>query len=345
MRLHTILALILAAASPAQTLAPGADAPPLRIAAWLKGEPIETFAPGTIHVIEFWATWCGPSLASIPHLSRLQAKWRGKGVRVVGVASADPHSSLDVTKALVADRSDGIDYAIAWDEGTATRDAYMTAAGRTSTPCAFVVDGEGRIAFVGHPLLLDAPIGGLLAGTWDPAKGQAKLDGAMRRLAEVARDISTDTEAANARVAAFVAEFPMLGERVSKMQFDQLLAAGKVERAFRIGASITRLAIAQKDPIALNDVAWAIVDPAVPLPRRDLDLAWRAADAAVTLTKEKDASLLDTLARVAFWKREYEKAAAIQEKAAALSGDAAHARTAAEYRQRAAAAKAEDGEK
>ena len=43
---------------------------------------------GSIVVLDFWATWCVPCLAEIPTLNRLQDKYRGRGVRVVGVTLA-----------------------------------------------------------------------------------------------------------------------------------------------------------------------------------------------------------------------------------------------------------------
>jgi len=43
---------------------------------------------GKIIVLDFWATWCGPCIAEIPSLNRLQEKYASKGVKVVGVALA-----------------------------------------------------------------------------------------------------------------------------------------------------------------------------------------------------------------------------------------------------------------
>ncbi|HKA20919.1 MAG TPA: TlpA disulfide reductase family protein [Blastocatellia bacterium] len=43
---------------------------------------------GSILVLDFWATWCGPCIAEIPSLNRLQEKYASKGVKVVGVALA-----------------------------------------------------------------------------------------------------------------------------------------------------------------------------------------------------------------------------------------------------------------
>lgn len=38
------------------TLNVGDRAPALNVDRWLKGEPVTAFQPGTIYVVEFWAT-------------------------------------------------------------------------------------------------------------------------------------------------------------------------------------------------------------------------------------------------------------------------------------------------
>jgi thiol-disulfide isomerase/thioredoxin len=63
----------------------GDAAPTLQVDKWLKGEPTKKFEPGKIYVIECWATWCGPCIASMPHVTKMAAKYKDKGVIVIGV--------------------------------------------------------------------------------------------------------------------------------------------------------------------------------------------------------------------------------------------------------------------
>ena len=39
---------------------------------------------GKIVVVDYWATWCGPCIASIPHNNEVAKEYADKGVVVVG---------------------------------------------------------------------------------------------------------------------------------------------------------------------------------------------------------------------------------------------------------------------
>ena len=148
------------AISPAAEL--GIAAPPLKIAQWVKGSPVDlaTGKDRSVFVIEFWATWCGPCLDSIPHLTELQKKFKDRGLVIIGVTDEKPEE----VKPFVEKMGAKMGYAVAIDQAKQTSRGYMDAFGVGGIPHAFIVDQAGRVVWHGHPMAgLDKAVEQVLA--------------------------------------------------------------------------------------------------------------------------------------------------------------------------------------
>lgn len=312
-------------AAPAQpkaaeaTLKVGDPAPALTIETWVKGEEVKSFETGKTYVVEFWATWCGPCIASMPHLSEIQKEYKSKGLTVIGVTSEDKNNTLEKVQKMVSDKGDTMGYTVAWDKGRTTNGAFMKAAARNGIPCSFVVDGKGNIAYIGHPMTLDLVLDQVVAGTWDyktGPEGIAKMQSAQREIGMKAR---TDPKAALEAFATFEKEYPKVAEGMTDLKYQLLLKTGDFEGAYKIAGKLVDDAIAKKDSSKLNQIAWNIVDPEANVENKNLDLALKAATKAAEITENKNAAVLDTLARVHFVKGDIAKAIEIQTKAVELA--------------------------
>ncbi len=169
------------AIAPAFAITLGKDAAKLDGIEWIQGEPIDIESgKDTIYVVEFWATWCGPCVVSIPHLTELQKKYDEKlkdsDQRVVFVGISDEEAST--VKPFVDEKGEEMQYRVAVDPDRSVYRDYMEAYEQRGIPTAFVVNSEGDIAWIGHPMgELESVIDRMLAGEYDLAAEQKLMDG------------------------------------------------------------------------------------------------------------------------------------------------------------------------
>ncbi len=101
-----------------------------------------------------------------------------------------------------------------------------------------------------------------------------------------------------------------------RVRFNILLAKEDYPAAYKVAGTISE---ANKDNAMLqNELAWQIAtDPKIK--QRDLDVAETIAKRANEAAQEKDANILDTVARIAFMQGKKTEAIAWQEKAVKLA--------------------------
>jgi thiol-disulfide isomerase/thioredoxin len=145
------------AAAPLQPdLKVGDRAPALEPMQWIKGSPVSRFEPGHVYVVEFWATWCVPCKEIMPELSALQRRHAGR-LTVIGVDVREAErgeAQIEAVKKFVAKQGKNMDYVVAMDDPQKKTifNSWMTAAGAYGIPASFIVDGKGRMVWIGNPI-------------------------------------------------------------------------------------------------------------------------------------------------------------------------------------------------
>ncbi len=119
----------------------GKSVPGITIRQWVTKNPpdIKNLA-GRVYVLEFWATWCSPCVKNIPHLIKLNNRYKRKGLEVVALSQDKSAGKL---ARFVRDKS--INYHVAIDNGTVDRFKV------TGYPTVFVVNHLGKVVWQGYP--------------------------------------------------------------------------------------------------------------------------------------------------------------------------------------------------
>jgi len=330
--LTAVAGLLAAAAAFANTkLDVGTKAPELKVAKWVKGKEIKSFKKGNVYVVEFWATWCGPCKQSIPHLTELAAKYKGK-VDFTGVSvweqqeSPTDSSYFGKVDEFVKSMGPKMNYNVAVD-GTDKFMAknWMQAAEEGGIPAAFIIDQEGDVAWIGHPMGdLDSTLQKVLDKKWDKnafalsraqeKEKEAKVKQGFKDLQAAVRAKDWDGAVAKGNeIKKINAEFgPTVDTAIVMGALAVDEAAGmKLAREFSNGSL-------GKDPMALNQIAWFIVDDATKMKSPDYALATDLARKAVNAGGDKMPEVLDTYAVALSKNGQLDEAIAASEKAVAL---------------------------
>jgi len=151
-------AIFLLAAFPAWCgVKAGDPAPPLHLQSLIPDAPVEASLEalkGKPVVLEFWATWCGPCLDSIPHLNELADQFAGR-VQFISVTDEDPALIGKFLKATPLHGWVGIDRA----------KTMFKAYGFEGVPETVLIGADGKFAGTSIPRLLKAShLEDLLAG-------------------------------------------------------------------------------------------------------------------------------------------------------------------------------------
>lgn len=308
------------------------DPAPALMVEWVKGDPIDALRKDTTYVVEFWATWCGPCIKMMPHLSDLQRQYAERNVRFVGISIWEREP--EKVRPFVDKMGDRMAYTVGMDlvvESTGqkplgkTAAAWMDATGRESIPSSFIVK-DGRVQWIGHPAKIDEVLKEVVEGTWDlPAAVKSYHDEVAPKAAEqkLSREIdsalrSGDWQKALETIDRGLAQLPRLEPSLGSYRLFCLARLGKKDQAEAYAEQLHQ-GTYRSNAQGLNFIARVLTDPQNQSVGFSSELAVRIAKKAYDLTGGREPIVLDTYASALEMDGDAAKAVEMLEKAVKLS--------------------------
>ncbi len=308
------------------TLGIGDDAPKLGLKEFVKGEKVDAFEKDTIYVLEFWATWCGPCVRAIPHVTELQKKYP----KTVFIGVNVWEQNLAAVRPFVDDMGDKMNYRVAIDQDGESGRGFMAKnwlepAGQNGIPCSFIINGQGKIAWIGHPMQMDKPLDDIVNGRWDLQAAKDNLKKEKERQArlqamsgKLRQAMAAGPEEGIRIIDEIIATDAELEKMLGLTKFNLLVKLNKPERTLEYAKHLVDN-IVKDEAMMLNNIAWTLIDPErkEPIDNATKKFALSTAEKADRMHKGADAATADTLARAYFINGDVDKAISTQERALA----------------------------
>ena len=116
---------------------------------------------GKVVLVDFWATWCGPCKAGLPHVKEIYSQYHDKGLEIVGVSNDFKAEDLEVFTP-----KNNMPWPQLFDADAASKHSWNPISlnnGVEGIPCMFLIDKKGVLRSVTARAEMDDLIPKLLA--------------------------------------------------------------------------------------------------------------------------------------------------------------------------------------
>ncbi len=128
-------------------------APEILVTDWIQNAPVDKDLTGKFIVLEFWATWCGPCIAAVPHLNELQKEFNRPDLYFISMTDEQVPVAERILKRI------SFSSVVVTDTSKQTQKNYGDSAnGLTFIPITILIDKEGIIKWTGFPDMLTKKI-------------------------------------------------------------------------------------------------------------------------------------------------------------------------------------------
>ncbi len=332
-------------AAGADDLTIGSEAPALDVEHWVSDRDgnfsqVTKFEKGKVYIVEFWATWCGPCIASMPHLAELQGEYADQGVQIISISDEKLSKVEKFLEGKVRGSKDEEQtyadltsaYCLTTDPDKSVYEDYMRAASQNGIPTAFIVGKSGLVEWIGHPMSMDKPLARIVDNKWDREKFAVsfKKGQEFSKLSKDLWDMKEDGDAkgALAELDIFMKDLDKDSQTYASCGMIRMTLVMEVGGPEAI-AAFQEMANETDNPQAINQLAWGIVEKVQAgdeVEEGMLKVACEAAKRAVELSKkgkdkEGTAMVMDTHANLLFLCDKLDEAIEVQKAAIELSDD------------------------